>query len=184
MSEQINLFSGRPDEGWVQLWQVREELATRHYLGPIERGFAWRDEFGVIVFGSPTARHLPSDTWLELVRWCLVGTRNGGSRQWSRVRRELAKVRPEITTVVSYSDPSVGHTGSLYKACGWEWRPTWHRLRPPPTGNGSWDGQRVQSVKDRWVYELRDDPERDVVLKVTDEAAIRFAEREMLEEES
>ena len=37
-----------------------------------------------------------------------------------------------VSTVVSYSDPSAGHTGSLYRACNWIWAPTWLRLRPPP----------------------------------------------------
>ena len=55
---------------------------------------------------------------------------------------------PRCTTIVSYSDPSVGHTGALYRACNWLWAPTWHRLQPPPTGCGSWDGKKRSSPKD------------------------------------
>jgi hypothetical protein len=77
-------------------------------------------------------------------------------------------------TLVSYSDPSAGHTGSLYRACNWTWAPTWHRLRPPPTGNGNWGGGKSQAVKDRWVFHVaRKDPAR-AGLVVTDRGAIRY----------
>jgi hypothetical protein len=123
-----------PVKGPCPVEWVNPVLARDHYLGPINRGFAWADEFGVLVLANPSARFLPQQRWLELVRWCLVGEKNGGSRQWARVSRWLRKDRPDVTTVVSYSDPSVGHTGALYKACNWRWAPTWHRLRPPPLG--------------------------------------------------
>lgn len=48
---------------------VNQILAARHYLGPIDRGFSYRDEFGVMVFANPSSRRLPQDRWLELVRW-------------------------------------------------------------------------------------------------------------------
>lgn len=153
----------------VPVGTLKHFLGELHYLGETGRGIGWSDEFGVLVLAKPTARRLPQDgTWLELVRWCLVGERNGGSRQWARVRRWLQQERPEVTTVVSYSDPSVGHTGALYKACGFRWAPTWHRLFPPPTGNGSWGGGGRQAVKDRWVYELGPDELREGLLSVKD----------------
>jgi hypothetical protein len=148
---------------------LRHYLDERHYLGATGRGFGWSDEYGALVLAKPTSRRLPQDgTWLELVRWCLVGTPNGGSRQWSRVARYLRRDRPEVTTVVSYSDPSAGHTGALYKACGWQWAPTWHRLYPPPSGNGAWKDGEAQSVKDRWVFILGADLRRDELLRVKD----------------
>ena len=152
---------------WLPPKSVGQFLDERHYLGASGRGTAWSDEFGVMLFAKPTARRLPQDgTWLELIRWCLVGVRNGGSMQWRKVRKELLAKFPELTTVVSYSDPSQGHTGALYKACNWQWRPTWHRLKPPPTGNGSWKDGVIQSVKDRWVFEMRPDPRRAEILRV------------------
>jgi hypothetical protein len=147
---------------------VAHILKEKHYLGETNRGFAWHDEFGVVVLASPTSRHLPND-WLELTRWCLYGQQNGGSQQWKRIAKYL-KGHHSATTVVSYSDPSVGHTGSLYKACNWVWAPTWQRLRPPPSQGGSWDGKKIQSVKDRWVYCLKYDERRQEVLSVKDEA--------------
>jgi hypothetical protein len=151
----------------VGVQTVTYYLDANHYLGSTGRGFAWSDEYGVLVLAKPTARRLPSDgTWLELVRWCLVGLPNGGSQQWSRVAKYLRAELPHVTTVVSYSDPSVGHTGALYKACNWSWAPTWHRLKPPPTGNGSWRAGVTSPVKDRWVFELRPDPRRAEILRV------------------
>lgn len=143
-------------------------LARDHYLGPTKAAtFAWSDEFGVIVFAAPRARRIPH-RWLEVVRWCLAGQPNGGSRQWAAAVAEIRRLRPDCTTVISYSDPDQGHTGALYRACNWLWAPTWLRLRPPPTGNGSWTAGRKQSVKDRWIYPLQFDPERQGVLTVQD----------------
>lgn len=141
-------------------------LADQHYLGPSHRAvFTYQDDFGVMVFAAPTARNLPG-TWLELVRWCLVGGKDAGSQQWKTCQAVLRDF--PTTTVVSYSDPSVGHTGALYRACNWLWAPTWHRLFPPPTGNGSWSTGGVQAVKDRWIAVLKPDAEREAALKVDD----------------
>lgn len=149
-------------------------LREHHYLGPTSRGWAWSDEYGVAVWAKPTARRLPQDgTWLELVRWCLTGERNGGSRQFARMRRYIQAEMPEVTTLVSYSDPSVGHTGALYKACNWQWAPTWHRLWEPPSGNGSWKDGTRQAAKDRWVFPLRPDERRDEILRVKDGRALK-----------
>jgi hypothetical protein len=142
-------------------------LTERHYLGPTKAAsFAWQDEGGAMVFAAPRGRHVPP-AWLELVRWCITGGPNAGSSQWSRFA-DYARERMEVTTVVSYSDPAQGHTGALYRASNWLWAPTWHRLRPPPSGNGSWVPGQVQAVKDRWIYPLRPDPLREERLRIND----------------
>jgi hypothetical protein len=152
--------------GEVPARAVAAELDANHYLGRAARGWAWCDEWGVMVVGPPTSRMLPTD-WLELSRWCLRGIPNGGSSQWARVRKHILESRPHVTTVVSYSDPNVGHTGALYRACGWVWAPTWHRIKPPPTGGGSWDGGETYQVpKDRWVACLRPDSRRADLLSL------------------
>jgi hypothetical protein len=152
---------------WCPPSHVADFLDRHHYLGATARGLAWMDRFGVLVVAPPTSRRLPTN-WLELTRWCLTGARNGGSQQWAAVARELLTRFPTVTTIVSYSDPSAGHTGALYRAANWLWAPTWHRLRPPPTGNGAWADGQPQSVKDRWVYLLRRDAGRADVLQVND----------------
>ena len=160
----------------VPIGHVAGVLAKHHYLGPATRGFALVDAAGVLTFANPTSRNLPQWTWLDLTRWCIVSREpNAGSRQWAGVHRWLLNNRPEVTTIVSYSDPSAGHTGALYRACNWLWAPTWSRLRPPPSGGGTWDGVTMQSVKDRWVFPLRPDPERASVLSMKDDAVTRRA---------
>jgi hypothetical protein len=146
-------------------------LEDLHYLGRSLRGVTYRDDYGVMVFANPSSRRLPQVQWLELVRWCITSEKlNSGSQQWRAARRWLLNGFPAVTTIVSYSDPSAGHTGALYRACNWLWAPTWHRLRTPPTGNGSWDGKTPQQVKDRWIFPLRPDPERAELLAVKDDA--------------
>jgi hypothetical protein len=159
-----NLFGER----FVSSTSVAELLNAKHYLGAARRGFAWHDDFGAMVFANPSSRRLPHKTWLELIRWCITGGPNAGSQQWAAFSRYALAKLPHVTTVVSYSDPSQGHTGALYRACNWLWAPTWHRLRPPPTGNGEWVDGTIQSVKDRWIYPLRPDPERETILAVDD----------------
>lgn len=148
-------------------------LSEKHYLGPTKAaGFAWIDDDGAIVFAAPRARGVPH-RWLEVVRWCLVGGQNAGSRQWTKAADMIRKQRPDCTTIVSYSDPSQGHTGALYRACNWLWAPTWHRLRPPPSGNGAWTEDKGQAVKDRWIFPLQPDEQRADTLAVKDDAIRR-----------
>jgi hypothetical protein len=164
-------------------------LAARHYLGPTQRAelvvvqYAERVVVAAQVYALPTSRRLPSDgSWLELSRWVLTpeAGRNAGSRMHGYALRQIRRLLPDVTTLISYSDPSVGHTGALYRACNWRWRPTWHRLRPPPTQGASWDGVHVQSVKDRWAYFVTRDARRDELLAIDDEGALRRATPEQL----
>lgn len=161
----------------VPIDEANKFLKGRHYLGPTKHArFAWSDEFGVMLFSGPRSRRLPID-WVELVRWCLNGEPNAGSKQWARFT-VWARKHTDYTTVISYSDPSQGHTGALYRACNWQWAPTWHRLRPPPTGNGSWtrgEALKKQAVKDRWVFPLQKDDRRPSILTVTDSSIMKRA---------
>ena len=158
-------------------------LRREHYLGPLDSG-----QFilvgviaGSVVAGQvwklPTTRHLPFDgSWLELARWVLTpqAGENAGTRFHAAAVRALRQRSSEATTLVSYSDPSVGHTGALYRACNWLWAPTWIRLRPPPSGHGAWKVGEPQAIKDRWVFPLRKDPKLAEICAVKDDSAIRF----------
>ena len=170
------------------MWRIGEAaevtmmLRANHYLGPMKgRGkltvIAEHEGYPVaaMVWKCPTSRNLPSDgTWLELARWCLTpdAGENAGSRMHKWAVRLIREYLPDVTTLVSYSDPSRGHTGALYRACNWQWAPTWLRLRPPPTGHGDW-GVGRQEVKDRWVFCVQEDSRREDVLAIRDAAAIR-----------
>lgn len=165
------------------LADVNPLLTEQHYLGPIRSGGSALVVVGEAdgqvvaaqVWRRPTSRRLPKDgTWLELSRWCLTPAAgpNAGSRQHRFAATKLRELG--VTTVVSYSDPSAGHTGALYRACNWHWSPTWLRLRPPPTGNGNWGGNARQSVKDRWVFHVaKRDVRREKLLEIDDPGAIR-----------
>jgi hypothetical protein len=162
-------------EHTVQSKRIANELLTRHhYRGPTSRGTAYVDEFGAIVVSNPSSRRLPQGTWCEVIRWCLPAQdKNAGSAQWANFVKWFRGVRPDVTTIVSYSDPSAGHDGALYRACGWLWAPTWQRIRTPPTGQGSWDGVKRQAAKDRWVYLIEPDAARQGILRVNDESINR-----------
>jgi hypothetical protein len=181
----VSLFAAM-ETGWrhepCSLTEANSLLSAEHYPGPTRNpSFVFGSWLGgelvaVQAWGVPTSRRLPSDgSWLELKRWCIAAQapRNTGSRQHGAVAKHLRMRFRSVTTLVSYSDPSVGHTGALYRACGWLWAPTWLRLRPPPTGNGNWGKAAVQHPKDRWVFEVSEDASRPGLLLVDDAGAIR-----------
>lgn len=158
-------------------------LDREHYLGPLKSGMLGIAGYDLVdnlvagmIWRRPTARRLPADgSWLELSRWCLTPAAgpNAGSRShWAAVRI-IKELQRNTKTLLSYSDPSVGHRGELYRACNYLWAPTWHRLRPPPTGLGSWDGETSQAVKDRWVFPLRKNPALPELVSIRDPGAIR-----------
>lgn len=171
--------------------EVNDLLAAHHYLGPLKSG--GKHIFGGFIDGEvvaaqiwrhPTSRRLPQDgTWLELSRWCLTADAglNGGTKMHRYVRDWLYANEPTVTTLVSYSDPEQGHTGALYRACNWVWAPTWLRLRPPPSGNGSWSDGKKATVKDRWVFDLRPDLRRAEIVRVKDAAIQRRLDAEAAE---
>jgi hypothetical protein len=179
-------FLDRQDITWYvgATEEVNPFLASNHYLGPLTAGGAnlvvvGRKCGGPVVacqvWRAPTSRNLPADgTWLELSRWCLTSDAgpNAGSRNHKFAVR-LIREHWNAKTLVSYSDPSKGHTGALYRACNWQWAPTWHRLRPPPTGNGSWTPGITQAVKDRWVFHLARHDDARASLYPNDSAAVR-----------
>lgn len=166
-----------------QPWEANYLLARHHYLGPLRSGARLTvigsragELVAAMMWRSPTSRRLPNDgSWLELSRWCLTAGagENAGSRMHRWSLRLIREHLPEATTLVSYSDPAHGHTGALYRACNWRWAPTWHRLRPPPTGSGDW-GTGRQEVKDRWVFCVKPDPSQRLALAIDDAAAVRY----------
>lgn len=177
-------FLDRDDVLWSigDLTAANMLLAQHHYLGPlwsggkaIITGSRGPELVAAMIWKHPTSRNLPADgSWLELARWCLTPEAGGnaGSRMHKWSLRLLREHFPRVTTLVSYSDPSHGHTGALYRACNWQWAPTWHRLRTPPSGNGDW-GAGAQAVKDRWIFRVKPDLRRDDVLAIDDPAAVR-----------
>ena len=153
----------------IPLRLANELLAKAHYLGTVRNaqscygGFVGDMLTCVQVWRHPSARMLPQDgTWLELCRWCLTPAagKNAGSCMMRWARRQIARSRPLVTTLVSYSDPVHGHRGSLYRASGWQSRPTHHELRyladgkGYASGHGTWGTEKRQTPKQRWCLEI------------------------------
>jgi hypothetical protein len=78
---------------------------------------------GGIVFALPpreTAKRYGGLTW-ELARLWIEDRVPSNAESWliSHAVRYIRKHRPEVQTLVSYADPSVGHLGTVYKAANW-----------------------------------------------------------------
>lgn len=79
---------------------------------------------GGIVFALPpreTSKRYGGATW-ELARlWIEDGVPiNAESWLIAQAVRYIRKARPDVKFLVSYADPSVGHTGIVYKAANWK----------------------------------------------------------------
>lgn len=105
-------------------------MIAKHYIGKwpgvcvltlaMRRGF---DLLGVVVFALPpreTAKRYGGVTW-ELARLWLDDSVPKNAETWliARAVRFISQNRPEVKTLVSYADPSVGHDGTVYKAANW-----------------------------------------------------------------
>lgn len=92
-------------------------------VGPWKLAFVAHHNFtayGAALWHNPSARGLP-DEWLELRRLAIpddapphtASWMLGGMRKWIRVNM------PDVPRLLSYQDVDV-HTGTIYKAAGWE----------------------------------------------------------------
>lgn len=104
-----------------EAWEANALLSRHHYLGPLHSGARMTivgqsdgEVVAAMMWKHPTSRRLPSDgSWLELSRWCLTPEAgdSAGSRMHKWAARLIRDHLPEVTTLVSYSDPTHGHTG-------------------------------------------------------------------------
>jgi len=83
----------------------------------------------VVCFASITRQEsadrlsLHQDYIRELVRLCShPGFYNSNLLSWflTRAVRLLKERRPETKCVITFADETFGHTGAIYKACGWD----------------------------------------------------------------
>jgi hypothetical protein len=87
----------------------------------------WRDccLVGVIVFALPPRetmkRYKVSMAW-ELARLFVLDSEPFNSETWfmSRAIRFIRATHPNVQSLVSYADPSVGHSGIIYQAANWQ----------------------------------------------------------------
>lgn len=109
----------RPLSQWV---------AEFHYLQSAPPGFIQVLEFsirgevvGAQILGRPAARTWNFNEVLQLHRMYFIDDTptNTESRALAMMRKHIRVWLPQIRMLLSYSDPSVGHAGMIYKADGW-----------------------------------------------------------------
>jgi hypothetical protein len=76
---------------------------------------------GAHIWGIPQAKAYPSEKVLQLYRVFFVDdTSHCVESQALAMARKFIRVWvPKIRLVISYSDPTVGHEGTIYEADGW-----------------------------------------------------------------
>lgn len=78
---------------------------------------------GTIIFALPpreTNRRYGGATW-ELARLWIADGIPANAETWliAKAVAYIKKTRPDVAWLVSYADPSVGHSGTIYKAANW-----------------------------------------------------------------
>lgn len=107
---------------------LRRWIMERHYTRSAPPGYRialefleGRERVGGMLLGRPTARSLDAQRWLELTRMYFVdeAPKNTESRALGMMWRFVWTWLPEVRGLLSYSDPSAGHAGTVYAADGW-----------------------------------------------------------------
>lgn len=107
--------------------ELREWIKQYHYLKSAPPGFVialefleGRERVGAMLIGRPAARQYGEEI-LELTRMYFVDSapKNTESSALAMMRAFVRKWFPSVRLLLSYSDPSQGHTGGIYKADGW-----------------------------------------------------------------
>jgi len=120
----MNLRRAQPTESR----EVRAWIMARHYSRTAPPGYAvalefieGRERVGAMLLGRPTSRELDPRQWLELTRMFFVDAApaNTESRGLALMRKWVRTWLPGIRALLAYSDPSVGHRGTVYIADGW-----------------------------------------------------------------
>lgn len=128
----------RFDRSWRHLSTVQHvsqyeatPLIKRHYLGKwpgvsvCSLGMYCQDWLaGVLVFALPpseTSMRYGMATW-ELARLWIHDDVPGNAETWliGQSVKHVRRHHPEVEMLVSYADPSAGHTGTIYRAANWK----------------------------------------------------------------
>lgn len=142
--------------------ELRTWITERHYLRSAPPGYRAALEFllagdrvGAMLLGRPAARSLDEKLWLELTRvyFTDAAPSNTESQGLAMMRRWVRVWMPEVRGLLSYSDPEVGHAGTIYLADGWA------PFGRTSNGNSGWENRPGRkpaptgrpSRKTRWV---------------------------------
>ena len=134
-------------------------IAAHHYLGCCPAGFVNLYEFtegreliGGMLLGRPSAQQYNPDKILQLHRMFFIDeTERFVESQGLAIMRKHVRVWiPQIKGLLSYSDPSEGHEGTVYEADNW--CPLGMTEEPRGFGWNSREGRKEEkhSKKMRW----------------------------------
>lgn len=138
---------------------LKDWIAANHYLQSCPPGFVHLYEFtegkeviGGMLIGRPSAKQYDPDKILQLHRVFFIDeTAHCVESQGLAMMRRYVRVWiPQIRGLLSYSDPSIGHEGTIYDAD--MWCPLGLTDEPYGYGWKSRNGRRDQrpSKKQRW----------------------------------
>lgn len=101
---------------------------------------------GACVFSLPpreTEKRLGGKSW-ELSRLWLSDDLPGNAESWfiARCVRLVGRTHPEVRFLVSYADPSAGHSGVIYRAGNWVFDGMTDDGRKTPRCDYVWQGRR------------------------------------------
>ncbi len=156
MASQVQLRRAQPTESR----EVAAWIKERHYLKRTPPGYIHALEFlhdgkrvGAMLLGRAASRSYDPSKILEITRIYFTDEApfNIESRSLAMMRKHVRTWLPSVRLLISYSDPSQGHSGSIYEADGWApFGMTTHK-----TGYG-WRSRPNRSTdpvgpKQRWV---------------------------------
>lgn len=125
MSHNLRIRRCQPSETHA----TKKWVALNHYLECAPPGFGFIFEFcegtelvGAHIWGIPQAREKYNpDTVVQLYRVFFIDDTEHcvESQSLAMARKHIRTWMQHIRLVLSYSDPSVGHEGTIYDADGW-----------------------------------------------------------------
>ena len=102
---------------------------------------------GVVVVGTPSSRELMKRGFVEVTRLCAhAAPKNAASYLLGAAKRWA---EPRGFSLVSYSDPGVGHSGTVYRTAGFTHA---GKSKGGTWGNRPGHKQGREGPKDRWVW--------------------------------
>lgn len=153
---QFHLRRAQPSESR----ELSRWIKARHYTKRTPPGYVVALEFsngggervGGMLLGRCCAKSLDQNLILELNRMFFVdeAPKNTESRALGMMRKFVRTWFPQVRLLVAYSDPSVGHEGTVYEADGWcpfgmtgkktgyGWRSRPNRNEDPVTSKQRW----------------------------------------------
>lgn len=105
---------------YLQRWPGVVVCVLSLRIPAIKAGGVYERAMGCMVFALPpreTHKRYGGHTW-ELARLWVSDEMPRNTESWfiSQATRHIRKTRPDVACIVSYADPSVGHTGTIYRA--------------------------------------------------------------------